>query len=473
MPGILRSNTRRLSNALALFVMVAGLCFASNSKANPLATTLLQQVLVSGPNQGNPQPQRTPSAPVGTIPANFRVDDRGSAQLSIPIEVPPAARGVQPQLSLEYDSQLGNGPLGVGWRLGGLSAITRCNHNLAEDGEVAAVRMSDQSKAEGGVDQFDDYGNPTVRRLSSDTGPTTLDYHFETAYQNDPTTWLLGLPTNETVYFFQSGVPQRSREATASYDSGTGALQARITEPNDIDLYLHENFSYDDHGNVYSVTAVDADVNVRTTSVAYDTEGVFPITSTNALGQQTTLSWDRGLGVPSQGSDPNNLRTVGDYDGFGRVTGIRYFRGDTPRGDETTITYAALPAAGDDPVLEVIAETDGHGHVATQYDRRGRVVLESELDLDGIERFVATEYDHLDRVYRNSLRTPTGQTPTGWEVFEYDFADRLAVRTLPDGSSPKSSAGGRESRSARVRKIQRAPHRLQTTCGSADDELFE
>ena len=39
-----------------------------------------------------------------------------------------------PTLSLNYNSQSGNGPLGVGWSLGGLSAITRCPATYAQDG---------------------------------------------------------------------------------------------------------------------------------------------------------------------------------------------------------------------------------------------------------------------------------------------------------------------------------------------------
>jgi RHS repeat-associated protein len=47
-----------------------------------------------------------------------RIDEaRGEARLSIPIEVPPGPGGLAPRLSLEYSSGMGNGALGVGWRL--------------------------------------------------------------------------------------------------------------------------------------------------------------------------------------------------------------------------------------------------------------------------------------------------------------------------------------------------------------------
>jgi RHS repeat-associated protein len=50
------------------------------------------------------------------------VTPTGAYSARIPIELPPF-RGLLPALAFEYDSQAGNGFLGVGWRLGGLSVI--------------------------------------------------------------------------------------------------------------------------------------------------------------------------------------------------------------------------------------------------------------------------------------------------------------------------------------------------------------
>src|SRR5262249_13611003 len=45
---------------------------------------------------------------------------------TIAIDV-PAFHGIEPQLALTYDSGRGNGPVGVGWRLEGLSVIERAS----------------------------------------------------------------------------------------------------------------------------------------------------------------------------------------------------------------------------------------------------------------------------------------------------------------------------------------------------------
>ena len=57
----------------------------------------------------------------GVMPGALAVDESGSAAYSLPLSVPPGVAGMEPSLSLVYNSRGGNGILGVGWSLGGLS----------------------------------------------------------------------------------------------------------------------------------------------------------------------------------------------------------------------------------------------------------------------------------------------------------------------------------------------------------------
>ncbi|MBO6544081.1 MAG: hypothetical protein JJ965_13085 [Alphaproteobacteria bacterium] len=75
------------------------------------------------------------------VPGSFSVSEAGAASYSIDIEVPPGTGGVEPKLSLSYSSQGGNGLLGMGWSLSGLSSIGRCPQTVAQDGVRGSVKF--------------------------------------------------------------------------------------------------------------------------------------------------------------------------------------------------------------------------------------------------------------------------------------------------------------------------------------------
>ncbi len=81
-------------------------------------------------------------AAVGRTPGTFGVSPQGAATYTIPIAAPPGPNGLQPQIALSYNSQQGNGTLGVGWNLTGLSSIYRCNLTYAQDAAPAPVSLS-------------------------------------------------------------------------------------------------------------------------------------------------------------------------------------------------------------------------------------------------------------------------------------------------------------------------------------------
>jgi RHS repeat-associated protein len=80
---------------------------------------------------------------VGTLVGSQGVSQTGAVTYAIPLSVPRGTAGMEPSLTLNYNSQGGNGMLGVGWSLSGLSAITRAPKTLYLDGVVEGVDFDD------------------------------------------------------------------------------------------------------------------------------------------------------------------------------------------------------------------------------------------------------------------------------------------------------------------------------------------
>ncbi len=69
---------------------------------------------------------------VGSDAGSFSVGGAGQASWSMPIEVPSGVNGVSPKLQLSISSLGGNGLLGVGGGLSGVSAISRCSRPVSD-----------------------------------------------------------------------------------------------------------------------------------------------------------------------------------------------------------------------------------------------------------------------------------------------------------------------------------------------------
>ena len=78
---------------------------------------------------------------VGSIDGKFRVDESGNSTYNIDIMSAQGTAGVAPHISLNYSSSSGDGPMGVGWSIGGLSAITRCRQTPVQDQNATAITL--------------------------------------------------------------------------------------------------------------------------------------------------------------------------------------------------------------------------------------------------------------------------------------------------------------------------------------------
>ncbi|MCE6993048.1 polymorphic toxin type 23 domain-containing protein [Dyadobacter sp. CY323] len=106
-----------------------------------------------------------PSLPVGSISESASVAS-GGASYSISLAVPPGTNGITPTISVDYYSMGGNGVLGQGWGVGGLSEITRATRNMYFDNETNPIVMtnSDRFVLDGSrlIVKVGNYGDPNT-----------------------------------------------------------------------------------------------------------------------------------------------------------------------------------------------------------------------------------------------------------------------------------------------------------------------
>ena len=141
-----------------------------------------------------PNSYSTDSRGVGAYGGAFNISPLGGATYSIPIEAPAGVHGMQPNISIVYNSQSGNGVVGYGASIAGLSCITRGPKNIAQDGTAQGVKNEgDDAFYLDGVRLILTYGIPgqsgaiyrpesdpfTMVRLRGSNSNTTNDMWFE------------------------------------------------------------------------------------------------------------------------------------------------------------------------------------------------------------------------------------------------------------------------------------------------------
>jgi hypothetical protein len=83
---------------------------------------------------------------VDGITGNASVN-QGAFNYDIPLNIPKGINGHAPKLGINYNSQAGNGYLGVGFSLQGLSSISRCAKTIATDGIKGRINFNNNDRA--------------------------------------------------------------------------------------------------------------------------------------------------------------------------------------------------------------------------------------------------------------------------------------------------------------------------------------
>ena len=81
---------------------------------------------------------------VGTTTVQADVSPTGAASCNIPIMVPNGIGGMQPNLNVSYNGQSGQGLLGYGWNLAGLSMVSRTGKTIYSNGKTSPVTLTNE-----------------------------------------------------------------------------------------------------------------------------------------------------------------------------------------------------------------------------------------------------------------------------------------------------------------------------------------
>jgi RHS repeat-associated protein len=250
-----------------------------------------------------------------------------------------------------------------------------------------------------------------------------------------------------------------SRSSAFEYDPVSGLLVKEIIEPGDSNLCLVTTYTYDSFGNKNSATTrncngsagshpgtnseaaapttatpagADAIIVSRTSTTTYDSKGQFPISSTNALNQTETKTYNPNFGTVATLVGPNTLTTSWTYDSFGKP--LTEARAD---GTSTSTSYdlcTTCPTVGTAVTKYTITTTQaGAPYSKTYYDQEGRAIQTETQDKDGALILSQVQYDNLGRTSKTSRPFKAGVTPV-WNTVAYDKMNRPVSNTAPNNT---------------------------------------
>lgn len=196
---------------------------------NPLMIFPPSEGITGGPFAGD-------DGVVGTIGGSVSVGALGAAVYTIPIEVPAGINGMQPQLAITYNSQAGNGLLGWGWNLSGVSAITRTNSTKYYDSKNKEVNFNNDALMLDGqrLIKVSDNGNVIEYKAEQDDFSKIL-FHIENNKHIKCEIW----KDNGLVYYY--GFTEDSKLMTANEEHVIKWMIGSIEDRNGNKIIYHYN----------------------------------------------------------------------------------------------------------------------------------------------------------------------------------------------------------------------------------------
>lgn len=186
---------------------------------------------------------------VGSIPIQSGVTPTGGKTYTIPIKTVPGYH-LEPELSIFYNSQSGNGVVGYGWSISGLSSIEIRNKNVFYDGTQVSAMYTDTSAC------YSLNGEPIVKSENIMKG-----YELATAKGNIQ----IHKTKNDcaTPAYFEALYPDGSRAIFGFKNNNESQISYPLTEYEDIEGNKM-SFEYEMVENAYYLKSVSYGMNAKT-----------------------------------------------------------------------------------------------------------------------------------------------------------------------------------------------------------------
>lgn len=178
---------------------------------------------------------------VGEIGLNSSVSASGAKTYGVPLILPSGySQTSTPALELSYSSQMGNGVLGMGWSLGGVSSIRRINKTIYYDSQTSGISMSIN----------DAFALDGMRLVQISLAGDSIIY--QTAQGN---TMVKARFTGSTIKYFEVFYPDGSSAVFGFQSNSENRISYPITKRTD----YNDNsitYSYTLDNNIYHISSI-------------------------------------------------------------------------------------------------------------------------------------------------------------------------------------------------------------------------